>query len=486
MKEKHLFRANKVLLGTHSAASVFILIGLVSELSFGGLAPIRSILPLVLTVLVYAASLAVFIKYKATEIYSRVAGIGFSVLYVVLLLISPSNTTYPYMIPFLLVLVLVMDKKLVFICSGVFAAANLIRVVMTVAGADNPMLIMESCMVETILTVMTVVASVMGVNLIVQFFKESMDELTGIMDVNTQTTDRMKGVAQNVGNDTQEAVNDVNRALELASDVNEAMNNISDGVQTIVDAINQQTEQTQSIQTTIDDTYVQTEEIVDLMDGIDRSLLEGVDAMGKLMETVDVAIEGGPDMEHAADALKLKSEEARGIVDVIINISSQTNLLALNASIEAARAGEAGKGFAVVADEIRNLSEQTRRETDNITAILNELISEANIVTEKVLNNVELSNRESELAKNADGQFKQIRSRVGNLSENIQKVEAQMNGLKEANGIIVDSVTTLSASSEEISASVSEACSISAENVNIVQHFTDVIGDISEKIDHLK
>lgn len=485
MKEKHLFRANKLLLGTHSAATVFITMGLMSELTMAGLSPLRSILPLVLNLVVYIVSLITFLKFKTTEIYPRVAGIGFSILYTVLLLISPSNMAYPYMIPFLLVLVLVMEQKLVFICSAVFALTNLIRVVTIFAGTDDVTSVIESCMVEIILTIMTVIASIQGVNLILQFFRESMEELTGIMDVNVKKTDRMRDVAKNVGDDTETAVNDVNRAFELARNINEAMTDISDGVQTIVDAITQQTEQTQSIQMSIDDTYVQTESIVGLMDEIDHSLQKGVNAMDNLTGTVDIAIEGASDMEHAADALKQKSEEARGIVDVIINISSQTNLLALNASIEAARAGEAGKGFAVVADEIRNLSEQTRHETDNITEILNELINEANGVTEKVLKNVELSNRESELAKNADGQFMEIRGRVNELSENVQSVETQMNGLKESNSIIVESVTTLSATSEEISASVTEACTISEENVNIVQRFTDVIGDISDKVGHL-
>ena len=72
-----------------------------------------------------------------------------------------------------------------------------------------------------------------------------------------------------------------------------------------------------------------------------------------------------------ADASARQLSEATvamdGIVELITNITNQINLLALNATIESARAGEAGRGFAVVATEVKNLANQAKKASEQIT-----------------------------------------------------------------------------------------------------------------------
>ncbi|QXL83744.1 methyl-accepting chemotaxis protein [Comamonas sp. NLF-1-9] len=71
------------------------------------------------------------------------------------------------------------------------------------------------------------------------------------------------------------------------------------------------------------------------------------------------------------------TQEIKGMLAVIQNVTMQTNLLSLNAAVEAARAGEQGKGFAVVADEVRKLAVRTGEATQQIQQTIAGITSSA-------------------------------------------------------------------------------------------------------------
>jgi len=75
--------------------------------------------------------------------------------------------------------------------------------------------------------------------------------------------------------------------------------------------------------------------------------------------------------------LQTSAEQIHDVVGVIAQIASQTKLLALNATIESARAGEAGVGFGVVAQEVKVLAQETQKATDEISARVGQIVTDA-------------------------------------------------------------------------------------------------------------
>lgn len=77
-------------------------------------------------------------------------------------------------------------------------------------------------------------------------------------------------------------------------------------------------------------------------------------------------------------------KESDNIIQSVNKISQQTKILGINASIEAARAGEHGKGFGVVANEVQSLSKYTEDFAAEIKGILLKLSEEIKKIDKEV------------------------------------------------------------------------------------------------------
>ncbi len=486
MKEQHLLRAHLLIFWGHIFTSIFMEVGLVTQLKMSGLAPIRSIIPMVLIALQLICCCVLYTQKKGDLVYSRSVAWAFSVVYCISLLTSSSNQTYPLLIPLMVGILITMDVKTTKAVTVLFLIINIIRMVLTMATAAVPAEVAEYVMLEGIVTLLFTICMFRGIGMLSAFFEGSLAEISGVLEKNQKVSANIMAVAADVDSKMDEVGSALGMIQDATDSMNESLKEITMGITDNANAIQDQTAQTNSIAELIQATSEKTRDVSATAGEAQKSVNAGSEAMSHLSEQVDKALSFGEQMKQSAENLQQRSASVRKITEMILNISSQTNLLALNASIEAARAGEAGRGFAVVADEIRQLAEQTKDATGQISQILDMLAADAEDVVSKVDENVTISYAQRELADNAATRFHDINESVTLLRKHTDEVSNLMDDMVTANRTIVDSVSTLSASSEEISASTQEVSDMSNSNVENLQRFAEIMEEIAHQLNALK
>lgn len=259
----------------HFSAMIFIIIGLLSQLAMSDLPPINSIVPLVLEILVSVGVLFVYIKYKKSIVFIRYVTIGFSAVYVVMMLMASSGTVFPYIVPYVICVALSMDIWSVNVIGVVFVVANVIRVIMTVAGASDISFVLEAVMIEMIITILVTLAALRGVRHLTTFFAESMSEIMEASRKNEAVAQRIVEVARTVEGEAESMARDLESIEEATQTVSESMDNISLGTTGTAEAIVEQTQQTQDIQEILDETRDRTDTIVALTKSAKEALDSG-------------------------------------------------------------------------------------------------------------------------------------------------------------------------------------------------------------------
>lgn len=298
--------------------------------------------------------------------------------------------------------------------------------------------------------------------------------------------DGILDISKTVQDETEKSSGLVDELVNATEAVAESMRQISSAANTTAHSIEEQNTMTQSIQTAIEETGERSKKMVDIATDSNESIQENMQVMEELKAQSEQIAATNHEVTESMSRLQDKTKEVEEIAGMILNISSQTNLLALNASIESARAGEAGRGFAVVADQIRQLAEQTKSSTEEITRIVNELNLNANDVVASVQNSVEAAESQNEKIITAAETFEKLNTNMMQLIEDINNMDQQILGLSDSNNRIVENISHLSAATEQVTASAEQVREMSEQNLSFAEDVKGAIDLIQNRTDDIK
>lgn len=223
--------------------------------------------------------------------------------------------------------------------------------------------------------------------------------------------------------------------------------------------------------------------VIEKVDKIVAELLKSRDNTISITET---------SRKELADAI----EGARSINDIvsisesISDISDQTNLLSLNASIEAARAGEAGLGFAVVAEQIQHLSQNTSTEIEKINEIIENVLNGVNALSAKsqaILdfindNVIPDYNKFSDLADSYTNDARYYNDVSGTLGATSEELSASITNITSSISTISEIQTQLSEGVESINENLQAMSAGSATVVSAASSMKDQSDSLSRTV----
>ena len=428
--------------------------------------------------------------YVRKHIYEKKAELsiayGFLAVFGIISFIQPARTMM-IIFPALLSLSVYMNEYLIIWGTGAtfFFVITKIIYINTTNPADKTEQVKVIFLVITCLIVY-VLGGCKAIKRLVEFSEEETNAVKEKAEKQLEIAKHVNEISNNVNTQFEQVRKDLDKIAEIISNTNKTIDIISDGTTSSAEQSILQSEKTTEIQTRLNKTNQSTDIAVNTARQLQQIVEKGKNESDELASQSAIVDTSALQISETIGNLVEHVSKVSDITNVIMNISSQTNLLALNASIEAARAGEAGKGFAVVADEIRSLAEMTKSSTEEITQIMNALITLTNNTQNELKHTVDSINIQRGKVKTVHESFVTVEQDIDSLVANMTSVSSEVNAVLDANSSIVDGIETLSGISQEMSSTTETTRQEMHDLNNRITSFSDAINTTSESLERLR
>jgi len=307
--------------------------------------------------------------------------------------------------------------------------------------------------------------------------KERKDEI-GVL---SQEMETLRLSLNNIVNNIRQSavlVNDASDNLSMTSEqcaqaitlVAESINEVATGANEQNSAVQNSEQRIQEMKSELDIVTSISQNVAQKAKESTSTIAEGGEKVARVitqMNNINTAVE---QTSSVIDELYKKSQEINTIIEDIKSIAEQTNLLALNAAIEAAHAGEQGKGFAVVAEEVRKLAEQSQESVNNVYQIISNIKKDTEQAAASMKNGIDEVEKGKTVANETGEAFRKIDFIVKEIDQNIVSINKAITNMNDSSENIVaataivkkhssknlNETQTVSAASEQQSASMND------------------------------
>lgn len=470
MRISELERNNKAAMTAHAIEVVVMLIFCLLQV----MSKQRIVILFVFDILLGAGPvIAEFIFWKKdheTAMIKHLVAMGFAVYYSYTLFTCNNNLVFAFVIPMIVMITIFNDSKY---SIKVNTGTVVLSIITAIGGSKSGLFGYESAddaILQVIIMILVAAFSIYSARTSHANSKQVIDDAIKAKNDAEELLKKVESLSVTMHDGIKNIYGDLEQLNEATKSTKNAMTQLSSGAAETADAVQKQTQQTEEIQNRVAVVTQATGSIADSMEHTIEVLNHGREDIEILVSQVDQSVTNGADVADKLEKLNGYVEEMHKIVEMISSIANQTSMLALNASIEAARAGEAGRGFAVVASQVTAMAGQTKNATVSITELITNVSDAIRSVVDVIHQMLDGINQEKTSAANASASFGSIEENTQVIQTNVDSLVQEIEELKSANDRIVDSIQTISAISEEVSAHANQTASAEEKNATVIDN----------------